>query len=918
MKRSIAVCFFLCIAAAGFPQAFTADGLRCEYKQDPQGIETPHPQLGWQLRSAGRNVLQTAYRILVADDPALLQRGTGNMWDSRKIVSGASLQVPYQGKALLPAKKYFWKVMVWDNHGNTSAWSNTASWQMGLPEAKDWAQAQWIAYDVIHDTAIIAPHVHLNGKKSWGTRRNVLPLLRKRFTIQKPIKSATAFICGLGHFELSINGEKAGDHFLDPGWTDYRKQALYVVFDLTHRLRQGDNAIGVMLGNGFFYIPGQRYRKMTGAYGLPKMIMRTVIEYTDGTVEDIVSDQSWKTAASPVIFSSIFGGEDYDAGLEQPAWNTSTFDDSRWRPVMATTGPAALDAQTADPVKVMEKFRPVAKQQVKPGTWVFDLGQNFSGIPALTVRGNKGDTVRIYGAELINDDGTANQRATGSPSYFTYILKGSGQETWQPRFSYTGFRYLEVRCLPADSHQRAPQLIDIEGWHVRNATAAAGSFACSNPLFNRIDTLIDWAVKSNMVSLFTDCPHREKLGWLEQTYLMGSSVHYGYDIALLNRKMIADMMQAQYPDGRIPEIVPEFTAFTPPFDESPEWGSAAIILPWYHYQWYGDKQTLTESYDMMKRYVRYLQGRATDNILSHGLGDWYDLGPNRPGFPQMTKAGVTATATWYYALTIMEQVAKLLGKPADEKEYRQQAATVKTSFNQRFFDPQRLQYDSASQTANAIALFTGLAEPQHRAAVLSALVQDLHSRNYALTAGDIGFRYVLRTLEQAGRNDVIFAMNNRDDVPGYGYQLKNGATALTESWQALPVVSNNHFMLGHLMEWFYSGLVGIRAAGDAVAFNKIIIDPGPVGNMDWARAAFQSPYGLIASGWKKQDGLFELEVEIPANTTAVIYLPATSASVITESGRLLRTTGSVRIHGFENGKARIRVGSGQYHFSVKN
>lgn len=333
------------------------------------------------------------------------------------------------------------------------------------------------------------------------------------------------------------------------------------------------------------------------------------------------------------------------------------------------------------------------------------------------------------------------------------------------------------------------------------------------------------------------------------------------------------MMNAQHEDGLIPEISPEFTKFTPPFDESPEWGSAAIILPWYNYQWYGDKQTLLEAYNMMKGYISYLKSKAKDNILSHGLGDWYDIGPNRPGVSQMTKMGITGTATYYYDLTIMMKVAKLLNKISDAKAFEQMAGEVKRSFNQHFFDKQNLKYDSASQAANAMALFMDLVEPQYKNAVVEALIKDIRSRNNALTAGDIGYRYVLRALEDAGRSDVIFDMNNRDDVPGYGYQLKHGATALTESWQAYPSVSNNHFMLGHLMEWFYGGLCGIKQANDGVAYNKIEIRPQPVGDITNAEASFHCPYGWIKSKWTKTGNSFELNVTIPANTTATIYLP---------------------------------------------
>ncbi len=882
MKFLVAIIFFL-QTTLGFAQ-LRVSNLQVENSSNPIGVDKINPTFSWHLLSNNKNVLQIAYQILVSDDEKLLQKDIGNVWDSKKISASTSIQVLYKGKKLNATKRYFWKVKTWDNKGNSSNWSIPATWQMGLLQQNDWAEAKWIGYDEIMDSLRIVPLVHQNGKRSWGPRRNVLPLIRKEFELRKKIKSATAYICGLGQFELFINGKKIGDHFLDPGWTNYSKQAQYVTFDVTSNLQQGMNVIGGMLGNGFFYIPGQRYRKMTGAYGHPKMILRTIIEYTDGTIENIISDETWKTAPSPIIFSSIFGGEDYDANLEQQGWSAPNFIDTAWKKVIITDGPPQLISQTQEPLKVMQRFGAIGKKELSKSITVYDAGQNFSGIPSITVNGRKGDSIKICCAELLNADGTVNQKATGSPSYFTYILKGSETESWQPQFTYTGFRYIQIECIAKDSMLDLPVVKNVQGLHIRNAAPTISSFISSNELFNKTNTLIDWAVKSNMVSVFTDCPHREKLGWLEQTHLMGESIQYNYDIASLCKKVVNDMMNAQYADGKIPEISPEFVAFTPPFDESPEWGSAAIILPWYNYKWYGDKETLLTAYPMMKKYVDYLLTKDSLFILKHGLGDWFDIGPKKSGFAQMTKMGVTATATLYYDLTLMIRIAKLLNKTSDINIYQQLATQVKNAFNKTFFDKQKMQYDFASQTANAMALYMGLVEPQNKKAVIDALVKDIRSRNNALTAGDIGYRYVLRALEDAGRSDIIFDMNSRDDVPGYGFQLKHGATALTESWQAYESVSNNHLMLGHLMEWFYAGLAGIKQADNSVAFNKIEIRPQVVGDVKKVMGAFLSPYGAIKSSWKINNGEFELEVLIPVNTTAEIFLPGNKTSIKTGSG----------------------------------
>lgn len=876
MKRLLIVCIGLLIVSPMLAQQLEIVNPRCEYRQDPLGVDAVQPALSWEMRSPGKNVSQTAYRVIVADDPALLRNNTGNIWDSKRIISSASIQVLYKGKPLQSTRKYFWKVMVWDNKGN-NAWSNEAQWQMGLLDKNDWKGAQWIAYDQLPDTARIIPFAHGRGKKEWGTRKNILPLLRKTFAIDKAVKQATVFICGLGQFEMSLNGKKTGDHFLDPGWTQYSKHALYVSFDVTKELKPGQNAIGVMLGNGFYYIPGERYRKLTGAYGYPKMIARLVVEYSDGTTTDIVSDDSWKTSPSPVFFSSIYGGEDYDANLEQKGWDQPGFNDQSWKQVVLTNGPALLQSQMAEPLKAIESFSPVKTTLLNNGSWIYDLGQNFSGIPSIEVSGKKGDTVRIIPAELINDDGSANQKGSGGPSYFTYILKGEGVEQWQPQFTFYGFRYLQVQGAVPSSESNPQQLAvikNIKGIHTRNAAAKTGEFTSSNSLFNQTYDLINWAIKSNTMSVFMDCPHREKLGWLEETHLMGSSVQYNYDIAALCRKVIRDMINAQTEEGLVPEIAPEFVQFEDPFRDSPEWGSACIILPWYAYKWYGDKQSLVEAYPMMKKYIAYLEKKSVNYILAHGLGDWYDIGPNRPGISQLTPLGVTATATFYYDLSLMIKVAKLLGKNEEAVLFQQLAAKVKNAFNEKYFNPQTKQYATGSQAANAMALYMDLVEPTERKAVTANLVKDIRDRGNALTAGDIGYRYVLRALEDAGRSDIIFDMNSRTDVPGYGYQLAHGATALTESWQAYPSVSNNHFMLGHLMEWFYAGLCGIKQAADAVAYNKIELRPQPVGDITSASAAYHSVYGPVKVSWKKNGQRFTLTASIPANTKAVIYFPA--------------------------------------------
>ncbi|MDR2425295.1 MAG: glycoside hydrolase family 78 protein [Prevotellaceae bacterium] len=907
---------FLCMGAdKSKPVSLHIDGLTCESAANPAGIETQKPAFGWQIRSEARNIMQAACRILVADSRDMLDADHANCWDSGKTYSDVSIWTPYDGIPLKSGKTYFWKVKIWDAGGNESPWSETAQWQMGLLNKDAWSGAQWIALQELPvDKKIVAGGAN-KYHKAMGKMENLLPCIRSEFVIaDKPLKKATAFVSGLGHFEMNINGRKVGNHFLDPGWTEYDSHALYLTFDILSLLRRGANACGLQLGNGFHHTPHERYLKCVVSYGYPKAICKLLFEYQDGTTQEIVTDPSWKTASSPVTFSSIYGGEDYDARLKQRGWDMPGFDDSGWKNALPVGGPE-LRSQTATPVRITDTIAPVRVFQSRNGRWIYDLGQNFSGIASPTVDAAAGQSLKIFPGELLDDDSLVTQKASGSPFWFGYTSAGGKSETWQPQFTYYGFRYLMLEgAVPQDvpNPHRLPVITRINGLHIRNAAPQSGSFVCSSELFNRVFHLIDWSIRSNMMSVLTDCPHREKLGWLEVAHLMGTSIQYNYNVKLLFQKIIDDMRTGQQPNGLVPDIAPEYVVFKDGFRDSPEWGSAFIILPWYLRQWYGDLRPLQQNYAAMKRYADYLGSKTEGHILSHGLGDWYDLGPNHPGESQLTSKGVTATAVYYYDICILQKTAALLGYSADETHYRTLAEEIRTAFNRKYFNRETKQYDRNSQTANAMALYMGLADEQHRNDVFANIIADLKQRNYSQTPGDIGFRYFLRVLESEGASETIFTINSRDDVPGYGFQLAKGATSLTESWAALRFVSNNHCMLGHLMEWFYSGLAGIRQAEHSTAFRETIIHPNPVGNITSASATYQTPYGKILSEWEKDADSFRLHVEIPANTSALVYFPVDDLSKLTENGTPFKTTTITDAQG----RRAIKIGSGVYRFGI--
>lgn len=743
-------------------------------------------------------------------------------------------------------------------------------------ESNNWSDACWISFEQLPDSLQIVPGVHGLGNDlgEKGLKRSVVPMFRKDFIITDSIVSAIINISGLGHYELYINNNKIGDRFLSPGWTNYKKRVLYNTFDITEQIKEGGNAIGVFVGNGFYNVNRERYRKLVIAYGYPKLIFNIQIKLKNGTIRNIVSDENCKVTRSPITFSSIFGGEDYDATLEQKAWSTYGFDDSKWqKPVLINDSVEKLVPEKDYPLKVMKEFRPVKISKSKTGRTIYDFGQNASGIISLKVKGNKGSRVLIRPDELINEDGNITQQSGGGPYEYNYTLKGEGIEEWQPKFTYYGFRYADVEIIESINNSTKTEIVELKMLHTRNSSPTVGSFSCSDTLFNQIFDLINWSVKSNMASVATDCPHREKLGWLEQTYLIGPSMHYNYNIHLLYNKIVDDMIDSQLDNGLVPDIAPEYVPFNDGFRDSPEWGSASVIIPWQLYKWYGDREVLKRAYPMMVRYVDYLHKKSKENILYHGLGDWYDLGPKHPGEAQLTPRAVTATSIYYYDLKVVSKVAELLNNVSDIKKYNDLANEIRMAFQKKFYDPEKGLCSTGSQTSYAMSLYTGILPEQDYDKVFNNLIDSIIQNDYALTAGDIGYHFLVRVLSENGRSDILYKMNNRSDKPGYGLQIKKGATSLTESWSARPNVSNLHMMLGHLMEWFYSGLGGIYQADHSIAYKNIIIAPKPVGNIIWTKCSYNSPQGIISSEWELVNSKFTLTIVVPDTSSAKIIIP---------------------------------------------
>jgi alpha-L-rhamnosidase len=893
--------------------------LRCEYAVNPLGVDLPQPNLSWKLESPARGQRQTAFQILVASSPEILANHQGDLWDSGKVASDETIHIRYAGNELNSAQPVFWKVRVWDANGKLSAWSKRASWTMGVLNETDW-QAKWIG---AQDT------------------NNATLLLRHEFVVKPGLRRALVNVCGLGEYEMSLNGKKVGEDLFPSGWTDYRKTCLYDTHDITALLRKGKNAAGIFLGPGMYHVIGvtNRFTKFKGSFGPLKAIAQLRLEYPDGSIEFIGTDDQWRVAPGPITFCSVYGGEDFDARLVQRDWDKPGFDDSKWPPAQIVNGPGGeLKGLScaAPPIRAFEIHKPVATSTLTNGDVLFDLGQNASHMLRLSVSGPAGTLLRIFPAELTNADGTINQGSMGGgrrgPVFCEFTKATDSVESFAPKFFYVGCRYVQAHFAnsspgvatlsPSDGERdgvrgKLLRIKSLEGVVVHSASQPVGEFECSNPLFNRIRRLVRWAQRSNMMSLMTDCPHRERLGWLEEDHLNGPSLRYEFDLAQLFTKQMNDMADAQTEDGLIPDIAPEYTVFKGGFRDSPEWGSAYILVPWQQYEFDGDLDLLRRHYDGMKRYVAYLGSRSTNHIADFGLGDWYDIGPRAPGVAQLTPIALTATAFYFYDTWILSQTAALLGKADEAKQFSDQAEIIRGAFNEKFFNATNHDYSTGSQTANSIPLVMNLCEPSNRAAVLEAVVRDVRSRGNAITAGDVGYRYLLRALAEGGRSDVIFDMNNQSEKPGYGYQLKMGATSLTEAWDARRGSSQNHFMLGQIQEWFYHDLAGIRSDPAGPGFKKILIAPQPVGDLTWVKAGYDSIRGKIVSDWKRDGEKFTLRVRIPANTTATIFLPAKSTDGILAGGKPAAQSKGVKFLRQEKDRAVFAVESGEYKFESK-
>jgi len=714
-----------------------------------------------------------------------------------------------------------------------------------------------------------------------------LPLLRKEFSVEAKLAKATLRIVGLGDYDPQVNGTRLAETGINQPWSQYEKTIYYRDFDITSLIHPGSNCVGVMLGNSFWHNPNppaSRYNKQGPQREASEPLLlcaEIVLEQANGTLRRIGTDATWRTMAGPVVFSHVYAGEDFDARRRQPGWDSPAYDDRTWQPARVAAAPAAnLVRQNWPPFKAQQRFSPTSVKQPAAGVLLYSFPQNCSAQLRVELAGGKpGDTVSFRCGE---------QKSPHDCLFGGYVvgceLVSDGRPiVYQWTFYYLGMQFVEVSGAVAEGQanpRHLPVVRSMELVHVRTALPEAGTFACSSDLFNGTHRLIDWAMRSNTSHVLSDCPHREKLGWLECSYLLAPSFQYRYDCRDWFGKILRDLRDAQEPSGRVLTVAPTYPAgrFPGAFNWTVEWGAASVLLPWHHYQWYGDVQTLRDNFDMMRRFTDYVQTEANDGLAPGGLGDWYDYGHGQPPGPsRFTPTQLSATATWALCALTVSRTAEVLGRPEEARKYRTLHADIAAAFQRHFRDPAsgKLKHLGSPQCANSMALCADVVPRADRAAMVAEIVADLKERGWQQTPGDVGHVYFIRALAEAGRSDVLHRVYAREGLGSYGGILKKGLTALPETWDAMMdgAQSLDHCMLGHVMEWYYGYVAGIRQKPGSVGWKQIVIGPNP-GPLTFAEAALTTPAGHIVSRWRIQDGIFRLEVEIPAGVSATAILPS--------------------------------------------
>lgn len=902
--RLLTLLFTLCLLQYGFAQT-TVGNLQTENTTNPIGIGTRNPRFNWQIVSDKRGVAQTAYEILVSNTAADLSKG--NAWSSGKVTSDQSVFIAYKREALKSSTRYFWKVKIWDNAGKATAWSDPAFFETGFLSSTDW-KAKWIESGLPGDEVLGAS-----------------PYFRKVFDLTKPIASARLSITAHGMYEASINGKRVGDAFLTPGWTSYKTRLQYQVYDVTASLTKGPNAIGVILGDGW-YRGHLAWEDNKNIYGNKVGVLAQLsITYSDGTSETIVTDEQWKTHTGPIVSSSIYHGERYDAQRELPDWNKAGFDAAAWTPVTVKDIPLNnLTASESAPVTKHETFKPVKVITTPKGEKVIDFGQNLTGWVQFKVSGAKGTVVTIHHAEVLDKKGnfyTDNLRA--AKAEVRYTLKGNGEETFEPHFTFFGFRYIRITGYPGEINPANFQAISLY-----SNMSPTGNFECSNALVNQLQHNIQWGQRGNFLDVPTDCPQRdERLGWTGDAQAFARTASFNFDVENFFAKWLKDLAADQQSDGRVPFVIPN--VLKPTDGGSAGWADAATIIPWTMYVAYGDKKILEDQYASMKSWIGFMQANSTDNLWNIGFhfGDWLFYRPfdDNDGRSAVTDKYLIAQAFYAHSLDLTIKTAKLLGATDDVARYTSLLEKVKAAFMNEYVTPNG-HLVSSTQTAYVLALNFDMLPESMRKQAAEFLVKNIKSYGTHLTTGFLGTPYLTHVLTRFGYSDVAYQLLLQESYPSWLYPVKLGATTIWERWDGIRTDSTfqtpgmnsfNHYAYGAIGDWLYRASTGIDTEEDGAGYKHIRIQPHMGGGFTFANGDLQTHYGKVSSHWKTENGNFTLTIDVPANTKATVYLPAASSETITESGKAINTVREIKVTGTEGDAVVMHVGSGHYSFTSK-
>jgi len=874
--------------------------LLTENKINPLGIQEITPRFSWQLISAKRKVLQTAYECKVMN-------GNNLVWSSGKVASDRSVMIPYNGIALQSGKQYTWQVKVWDNYGAASAWSNAGSFKMGLLNSNDW-KAKWIETGFAEDS--------INRPAQY---------FRKSISLSKKIKTATAYVTAHGMYEAQVNGKRIGDYYLTPGWTSYNNRLQYQVYDVTAMLNNGVNAIGVIAGMGWYrgFLAWDDnkniYGKKTG------ILFQLEIEYSDGTTQTIISDESWKSSNGAIRYAEIYNGETNDAREEKTGWSTTSYNDADWPSVkIGATDNAKLVATYNEPIKKHEEFKPLKIFKTPKGELVADFGQNLVGWVQLKVKGSSGDKTTIYHSEVLDKEGnfyTENLRVAKQQA--TYILKGGGEESFEPHFTFYGFRYIKVEGFPGELKPE-----NITAVALYSDMKPTGTFTSSNPLVNQLQHNIQWGQRGNFLDVPTDCPQRdERLGWTGDAQAFSRTATFNFGVNNFFSKWMKDLAFDQQPNGSVPYVIPNVLGANS--GGSAGWADAATIIPWNVYLAYGDKQILIDQYSSMKAWVAYIEKASKNYLWNTGFhfGDWLFYRPfdDNDGRSAVTDKYLIAQCFFAYSTQLLLNTATVLGKADDITYYKNLLQKVKEAFVKEYVTPNG-RLVSGTQTAYVLALYFDMLPDAMRKPTADKLVENIKSYGTHLTTGFLGTPYICHVLSKFGYSDIAYKLLLQDTYPSWLYPVKMGATTIWERWDGIkpdgtfevPTMNSfNHYSYGAIGDWMYRVMVGLDTYEDGPGYKHIKIQPHIGGGFTNAAASLQTYYGMLSSSWKVEADKIVMEMEIPANTTATIYIPATSAASVTENNIPVSAVKNITVTGTENGYVMAQVGSGKYRFEIK-